>query len=115
MQVCVTGQVWILKRVSDKEGAVELVSLHELPRMIGKAETPRQMIRLWELKGQETVQAAEAAHLLQGHTEQRSSLRRTSTAMRRTSTAMLAAHVLGVSGTPKVAPVASRQRHASLP
>jgi len=48
VQMYEAGQVWFLKRASDKEGVIELISLHELPSMMGKAgegQRPRQVLR----------------------------------------------------------------------
>ena len=53
VQMYEAGQVWFLKRASDKEGVIELISLHELPSMMGKAgegQRPRQVLKLWELE-----------------------------------------------------------------
>lgn len=94
VQMYEAGQVWFLKRASDKEGVIELMSLHELPSMIfGKAgQAPRQVLKLWELKDQETLHAAEAAQLLLGQQGEKPSLSPSNlsrAATRRLSNAML--------------------------
>lgn len=115
VQMYEAGQVWFLKRASDKEGVIELMSLHELPSMIfGKAgggQAPRQVLKLWELKDQETLHAAEAAQLLLGQQGEKSNLSPSNlsrAATRRLSNAML--------GGAKVAPFGvetpSRRRSA---
>lgn len=113
VQMYEAGQVWLLKRASDKEGVIELMSLHELSNMIfGKAGSlQRQVLKLWELKDQETLDAAEAAQLLSEQQGGKSILKPPNlsrAATRRLSNAML--------GIAKVAPCGvetpSRRRSA---